>query len=515
MLVRVAGQRLVDGVVDDLPHQVVQAALAGGADVHAGALADRLEPLEDLDRGGVVLALLDRVALAHRRERERRPRRRRRRGCRSAGDAVSLESCWCVAGGVLAGISSATSHPLHVCRHSEGRPRNRGDDRLVSIPRSRARFRRVCPHSVGVNSAAGEADSRPHRAHWTAAQGRVLVPVPARGPQIARDGPEAAGTGTASGPGLSRRCRADPRPSRTERSPRFQLGPCGPSTSISVTVPSPELLVEPADDGRGEQLHLGRPRRRVGADHQLPPASVRSNDSGVQCCATSRPTSISQRENTPCTRTSVPQPCSAISRPIVASSSCGSRSSGCAPEAWVSTRRRAGRNFDGGAALARTPSALRRAASDRAMLRARSRPDSSCVRAARAAGLLGGSGPRDRRGRRGRRLRRHRAAPSRPPRRSARRPAPPARRAATAAVTSTCSAPATSSASRSRRSVSSSAKTSSRIRIGSSPVGAQQVVGRQPQRERHRPGLAVARRSPSPAAARSSAPGRRGAGRPG
>ena len=52
--VAVAGQRLVDGVVDDLPHQVVQAALAGRADVHARALAHRLEALEDLDRGGVV-----------------------------------------------------------------------------------------------------------------------------------------------------------------------------------------------------------------------------------------------------------------------------------------------------------------------------------------------------------------------------------------------------------------------------------------------------------------------------
>jgi hypothetical protein len=38
-----AGQRLVDGVVHDLGHQVVQTALAGGADVHPGALADRLE----------------------------------------------------------------------------------------------------------------------------------------------------------------------------------------------------------------------------------------------------------------------------------------------------------------------------------------------------------------------------------------------------------------------------------------------------------------------------------------
>jgi hypothetical protein len=47
--VAVAGQRLVDGVVDDLPHHVVQAALAGGADVHTGALAHRLQALEDGD----------------------------------------------------------------------------------------------------------------------------------------------------------------------------------------------------------------------------------------------------------------------------------------------------------------------------------------------------------------------------------------------------------------------------------------------------------------------------------
>ena len=48
------GHRLVDGVVDHLPHQVVQAAGTGGADVHGGALAHRLETLEDGDVLGVV-----------------------------------------------------------------------------------------------------------------------------------------------------------------------------------------------------------------------------------------------------------------------------------------------------------------------------------------------------------------------------------------------------------------------------------------------------------------------------
>ena len=50
----VASHGLVDGVVDDLVDEVVQATLARGADVHAGALADGVEPLEDGDRAGVV-----------------------------------------------------------------------------------------------------------------------------------------------------------------------------------------------------------------------------------------------------------------------------------------------------------------------------------------------------------------------------------------------------------------------------------------------------------------------------
>ena len=49
-----AGQRLVDAVVDDLPQAVHEAAGVGRADVHAGALAHRLEPLEDEEVGRVV-----------------------------------------------------------------------------------------------------------------------------------------------------------------------------------------------------------------------------------------------------------------------------------------------------------------------------------------------------------------------------------------------------------------------------------------------------------------------------
>ena len=50
-----AGQRLVDGVVDHLVDHVVQArAVIGVADVHAGALAHRVQTLQDLDGFGAV-----------------------------------------------------------------------------------------------------------------------------------------------------------------------------------------------------------------------------------------------------------------------------------------------------------------------------------------------------------------------------------------------------------------------------------------------------------------------------
>jgi len=54
-VVAVAGQRLVDGVVQHFEHHVVKSGAVGRvADVHAGALAYRVEPLEDLDARGIV-----------------------------------------------------------------------------------------------------------------------------------------------------------------------------------------------------------------------------------------------------------------------------------------------------------------------------------------------------------------------------------------------------------------------------------------------------------------------------
>ena len=46
---------LVDGVVDDLVNEVVQAALVGAADVHTGAAAHGLQALKDLDILGCVV----------------------------------------------------------------------------------------------------------------------------------------------------------------------------------------------------------------------------------------------------------------------------------------------------------------------------------------------------------------------------------------------------------------------------------------------------------------------------
>ena len=53
----VARHGLVDGVVDDLPDEVVEAGGTGAADVHPGPLPDRVEAFEDLDVLGVVVGL--------------------------------------------------------------------------------------------------------------------------------------------------------------------------------------------------------------------------------------------------------------------------------------------------------------------------------------------------------------------------------------------------------------------------------------------------------------------------
>ena len=71
-LVGEAGHGLVDRVVDDLEHEMVQTAGAGGSDVHTRSLADRFESFEDLDVAGVIAAGL--LRLGCQRASDSRPR---------------------------------------------------------------------------------------------------------------------------------------------------------------------------------------------------------------------------------------------------------------------------------------------------------------------------------------------------------------------------------------------------------------------------------------------------------
>jgi len=56
-LVRIAGQGFVDRVIDDLPHQVVQATRPGRTDVHTGALAHSFQTLQHGNRRCVVIVM--------------------------------------------------------------------------------------------------------------------------------------------------------------------------------------------------------------------------------------------------------------------------------------------------------------------------------------------------------------------------------------------------------------------------------------------------------------------------
>ena len=91
----------------------------------------------------------------------------------------------------------------------------------------------------------------------------------------------------------------------------------------------PELLVEPAYDGRARAASAGWPRPSSRCARR---AGRRRTTRGCSARRPRRRPAPAQRAKTPCTRRSRSQPWSATSRPTVASSGCGSRSSGCAPE---------------------------------------------------------------------------------------------------------------------------------------------------------------------------------------
>ena len=442
--VAVAGQRLVDGVVHDLPHEVVQAALAGRADVHARPLADGLEALEDLDRGGVVLARLDRVARAHRRQ-----------GSGLAATAAAARSMlagrspesWRGAVGRRAVLSSGTDRPGHLVgqrAHLEVVPHAAAygeRNRQCHYTSSERRIGCACSGTRGPTArnrrlaSQGRLERRCRGSAWSpygdGVPGRMQAPLSA-----------ASAVGVAGTPTVPDRAR-----------PRFQRGAVRAPDLDEVTVPSPSSSLSRRSDGGRQQPHLGGPGRRVGATtRRAVGEGLGQAVLGHLVARPSRPTA--RRPRAPGRRCS--QPCSAISRPMVASSVWGSRSSGCAPDASrvdAAGRRPARRLRAGRHAVA--------PASGRCCAPGRGR----CPRAARAVSACC-LGPAPRRVLRRRHPRTTSSADDLEPRPGERRRARPPR---TAAVTSTCSAPATSSASRSRRPASSSAKTSSRIRIGSSP----------------------------------------------
>ena len=61
---RVTRDRLIHRIVEDFGEEVMQRRLVGTADIHAGAPADRLEPFENLDRGGGITGFSRRAAAA-------------------------------------------------------------------------------------------------------------------------------------------------------------------------------------------------------------------------------------------------------------------------------------------------------------------------------------------------------------------------------------------------------------------------------------------------------------------
>lgn len=109
----VAGDRLVHGIVDHLGEEVVQSALIGAADIHAGPAADRLQPFEDLDGGSVVAGLGQGAAAGRRRRPRRRGRLRGRGDGRTRFRARSLAA-------VIAEKIVRHRHHAHLIRNIEG-----------------------------------------------------------------------------------------------------------------------------------------------------------------------------------------------------------------------------------------------------------------------------------------------------------------------------------------------------------------------------------------------------------
>ena len=141
--VAVTGHRLVHAVVDDLLHHVVQAALTGRADVHARALAHRLEALEDGDVRGVVVLRRMRCALTGGLD----------RGCRCVRCLRRIGSVRSTPGGIRLRAWGGR------CRSPDVAPRSPG------IPRPRRASRVAAGHAERSGRLSTHAAHEESRAH--------------------------------------------------------------------------------------------------------------------------------------------------------------------------------------------------------------------------------------------------------------------------------------------------------------------------------------------------------------
>src|SRR5689334_11509517 len=127
------------------------------------------------------------------------------------------------------------------------------------------------------------------------------------------------------------------------RGPLRQEGVWGPWTLTRVTVPSPSsVLRRRTRSGASSFSWVAQAVEDVRTVRML-----FSYDSGVQCWAVSGPTIDGQRAITPWTATSTSQPWSRIRRPSVLVSFCGSRSSGRALLIWAPSIRGRRRRLTG------------------------------------------------------------------------------------------------------------------------------------------------------------------------
>ena len=282
--VAIAGQRLVDRVVDDLEHHVVQAgAVVGVADVHARPLAHGLEASQHLDRVGVVDLGAGRHGGCRRRSWFWLPKVVRR--CDRAS------ATWKTCARPASGANSAASVPVsQACRRA---PRSSSNS---AARRSGSRWAATSSSSRTGGAAARSAAAAPRPGRSTISRpsaGRSSPRPPAgRG----RDGDRRSlrcGPGWVPVCGVARGWRPAPRRSRSSAS----------SAGMSSSQPSTSPAMASAGAGTGRRPPrrgvepLRRCRRRAAAIATPWRASrlERVSQAGSRAAVAQQPRALAQR----------------------------------------------------------------------------------------------------------------------------------------------------------------------------------------------------------------------------